>query len=110
MTDPDTLPDIVHIATPAEWESAQNAGEVAPDSLATEGFVHCSTRAQLGDTLARHFAGAGELILLLLDREELANDLRWEESLPGEPPFPHVYAPIPATAVVGVEHITAPRS
>ncbi len=99
--------DILHIATPADWTVAQQAGEVAPPSLTSEGFVHCSTRAQLPATLGRHFRGAGPLVLLVLDADAIAADLRWGESYPGER-FPHVYAPIPVAAVVAVEEITAP--
>lgn len=96
--------EILHIATPSEWAAAQQTGRIAPPSLATEGFVHCSTRAQLAATLRRHFAGAGPLVLLALDPAAIAADLRWEESLPGER-FPHVYAAIPIAAVVRVEEL-----
>ena len=99
--------EILHIATPSEWAAATRTGQIAPPSLATEGFVHCSTRAQLAGTLDRHFAGAGPLVLLALDEAAIAPDLRWEEGMPGER-FPHVYAAIPVTAVVAVEEIEAP--
>lgn len=101
------MTDLLHISTPAGWAAARAAGEVAPDSLAVEGFVHCSTRDQLAGTLARHFAGAGELVVLVLDPDALGADLRWEESRPGER-FPHVYGPIPVGAVVAVEPVSAP--
>jgi uncharacterized protein (DUF952 family) len=45
-------------------------------------------------------------VLLGLDEAAIAGDLRWEEGLPGES-FPHVYAPIPLTAVTSVEEIDA---
>jgi len=96
--------DIVHIATPAEWADAQRTGTVAPANLATEGFVHCSTREQLPGTLELVFRGAGPLFVLVLDPEALV-DLRWE----GQPEaFPHVYSTIPTTAVLAVEEVTAP--
>ncbi|HET6950136.1 MAG TPA: DUF952 domain-containing protein [Acidimicrobiales bacterium] len=103
----DTAPhpdDIVHIATPAEWAAAQAAGRVAPASLDIEGFVHCSTRAQLPGTLDRWFRGAGPLRILVLDPGRLDAELRWEESHPGAL-FPHVYGPLPLDAVVAVEEI-----
>jgi uncharacterized protein (DUF952 family) len=96
--------EILHVATPSEWAAATQTGQIAPPSLATEGFVHCSTRAQLAGTLDRHFAGAGPLVLLVLDETAIAPDLRWEEGRPGER-FPHVYAAIPIGAVVTVEEI-----
>jgi uncharacterized protein (DUF952 family) len=77
---------------------------VAPPSLGTEGFVHCSTREQPPGTLERHFAGARSLVVVTLDEAAIADDLRREESQPGES-FPHVYAPIPIGAVVAVEEI-----
>ena len=96
--------EIVHIATPAEWADAQRTGTVAPANLATEGFVHCSTRAQVPGTLELVFRGAGPLFVLVLDPEALV-DLRWE----GEPEaFPHVYGTVPTTAVLVVEEVTAP--
>jgi uncharacterized protein (DUF952 family) len=98
--------DILHITTAEAWAAAQTTGAVSPPSLADEGFVHCSTRAQLDATLARHFPGAGRLTLLVLDPDAVG-DLRWEESRPGEA-FPHVYGPIPTAAVVAVEEVTAP--
>lgn len=105
MSDAGQPVDILHIATPTEWDAARDIGQIAPPSLATEGFVHCSTRGQLTGTLTRHFADAGVLVLLTIDPTVVAGDLRWEESVPGEPPFPHVYAPIPVEAVVAAERI-----
>lgn len=98
--------EILHIATPDEWAEARQRGTVAPPSLATEGFVHCSTREQIPGTLARHFAGSGDLVLLVLDAAAVG-ELRWEALTPGEP-FPHVYNAIPLAAVRSVEGVTAP--
>jgi uncharacterized protein (DUF952 family) len=99
---------ILHITTPADWAAAQQAGVVRPPSLDTEGFVHCSTPAQLDTTLDRHFRGAGPLLVLVLDPDAIAPDLRWEEGHPGEV-FPHVYAPIALSAVTAVDEVTPPR-
>ena len=96
--------EILHIATPAEWAEAQRTGTVAPAGLATEGFVHCSTREQLPGTLDLVFRGAGPLVVLVLDSDDF-DDVRWE----GDPvAFPHVYSPIPLTAVKATEDVTAP--
>ena len=85
-----TGPEVVHLATPAEWATARATGAVRPASLAAEGFVHCSTPAQLASTIERHFPGVDELVVLRLDVDAVAADLRWEEGRPGEV-FPHVY-------------------
>lgn len=92
---------IFHLATAEEWAIAQATGSIAPASLATEGFVHCSTDAQLDGTIQRHFAGIDELVLLRLRADELRDALRWEESRPGEA-FPHVYRAIALDEVTEV--------
>lgn len=89
---------IFHITTPDGWAAAQAAGAVSPASLATEGFVHCSTESQLPATIGRHFAAAEELVLLRLRRDLLDDELRWEEARHGEA-YPHLYRPIALTEV-----------
>jgi uncharacterized protein (DUF952 family) len=101
--------DVLHVATRGEWAAARRSGVVAPPSLRREGFVHCSTRAQLASTLDRHFRGAGPLVVLQLDPGVIAPHLRWEESRPGER-FPHVYAPIPVDAVVSATPVIPPAA
>ena len=94
---------IFHIATPAQWSTAELIGEIDPGSLLTEGFVHCSTEAQLPSTIERHFAGHDELVLLRLDPDAIAPQLRWEESIPGEE-YPHVYRALRLTDVAEIRH------
>ena len=96
--------EILHIATPDEWADAQRTGQVTPAGLASEGFVHCSTRGQLAGTLDLVFRGAGPLVVLVLESDDF-DDVRWE----GDPvAFPHVYSAIPTTAVKATEDVTAP--
>ena len=44
---------IFHIATEFAWETARRAGVYAGDSLASEGFIHCSTAEQERESLVR---------------------------------------------------------
>ena len=60
---------------------------------AADGFMHFSTAAQLRETLRKHFAGQGDLVLLAVAEAALA-DLRWEPSRGGQL-FPHLYRPLP---------------
>ena len=100
---------IFHIATPGQWSTAQLVGEIDPASLLTEGFVHCSTEAQLPATIERHFAGCEELVLLRLHPAAVAPDLRWEEGLPGEA-FPHVYRALRLDDIAEVRHWRRPSA
>lgn len=56
----------------------------------TDGYIHLSTAGQLPGTLAKHYPGRRDLLLLWLPATELDRGLRWEPSRGGEL-FPHLY-------------------
>jgi uncharacterized protein (DUF952 family) len=96
---------ILHISPRATWEEAVVAGVYAADSLATEGYIHCSTLAQVAGPANYLFRGRTDLVLLQIDESKLPVAVTWEDGSPPSPDgqlFPHVYAPIPVTAVVAV--------
>ncbi len=66
----------------------------------SDGYIHLSTRAHTAETAARHFAGVDPLMLVMVDLAVLAGTVRWEPSRGGAL-FPHVYGPIPASAIAG---------
>lgn len=70
----------------------------APVDLA-DGFIHLSTAAQLTETVDKHFAGESDLHVAAVDLEALGPAVKWEESRGGQL-FPHIYGPLPLTAVV----------
>jgi uncharacterized protein (DUF952 family) len=90
---PVDLDRVVYKVTPrAEWLRARELGELMPsaDDL-RDGFVHLSRAHQLQGTLARHFAGRADLLLLAVRVGRLPEGtLRWEPSRQGEL-FPHLY-------------------
>jgi uncharacterized protein (DUF952 family) len=69
---------------------------------ARDGFIHFSSAEQLEGTLAKHFAGEKDLVLLAVDTARLGEHLQWEPSRGGGI-FPHLYAPLPLTAVLWAE-------
>ncbi|MFC0201762.1 DUF952 domain-containing protein [Paracoccus rhizosphaerae] len=82
---------IYKILRTPEWADLQAEGSSAgaPVDVA-DGFVHFSTAAQVQVTLAKHFAGEDDLVLLACRADDLADDLRWEPSRGGAL-FPHLY-------------------
>jgi uncharacterized protein (DUF952 family) len=90
---------IYKIATKQEWDEARRSGlfEGAPVDR-RDGFIHLSTAAQLRETATKHFAGKGDLVLIEVDAARLAEALRYEPSRGGQL-FPHLYAPLPLSAV-----------
>ncbi len=97
---------IFHVATTASWSAAKARGEHVTGSLVAEGFIHCSTPAQVEGTLAAHFREVDEVMLLHIDPSRLVAELRYEPPVPfskerGHLIFPHLYGPLNLDAVVG---------
>ena len=99
MSSPERL---LHITTAPAWNAAQAQGAYLADSLAAEGFIHCSTPTQVVWVANMRFHGRTDLILLHIDPSKLDADVRYENLEGGEWLFPHVYGPIPVSAVVAV--------
>ncbi len=96
---------LLHICTSSQWRGAARAGQVRPESLDAEGFVHLSTVEQVQLPANRLYPGRTDLVLLCVDRAKLEAELRWEPGVPGDPTamrFPHLYGPLPLGAVVAV--------
>ena len=91
---------VYKIVATAEWAEAEAAGVFAGASVdRADGFIHFSTAQQAPETAAKWFAGRGDLTLAAIDADALGADLRWEPSRGGAL-FPHLYGPLPMSAVV----------
>ncbi|XBQ16126.1 MAG: DUF952 domain-containing protein [Oceanicaulis sp.] len=100
MTDP-----VFRIAAPEALAVAAAAGAYEGEAFdRADGFIHCSTRNQLAGTLEAHYADAERLAVAEIDADALGETLRWERSRGGAL-FPHVYGPIPWSAVRAVHLI-----
>jgi uncharacterized protein (DUF952 family) len=75
------------------WSAAEGTGVFSGAPVdERDGFIHLSTAAQVRETAARHFAGAGDLRLVAVAAGGL--DVRWERSR-GDALFPHLYGTLP---------------
>jgi uncharacterized protein (DUF952 family) len=83
----------------------QAGPDITAESLATQGFVHCSDFGTVHLPAGALFAGRTDLVLLVIDPAAVDVAVRWEPGDPASPGgawFPHVYGPIPAGAVIAV--------
>lgn len=94
---------IYKILADAAYDAAKSEGRFlgTADDL-RDGFIHLSAAHQVEGTLAKHFAGQEDLLLLTVDVDRLGQALKWEESRGGDL-FPHLYGPLPLDAIVGVD-------
>ncbi|NGO45198.1 DUF952 domain-containing protein [Streptomyces sp. YC419] len=104
------MPELLHITERSLWDAARATGTYEMSTrgrtLQEEGFIHCSTRAQLPRVAAflyGSYSGPDDLVVLVLDPERLGVPVKYEAPEPGGEEFPHIYGPIPEDAVIAVE-------
>jgi uncharacterized protein (DUF952 family) len=98
---------ILHITSDAEWKVALRDGEYVAPSLASEGFIHCSTHSQAAATANVYFRGATDLVLLLIEEAAVTAHVKYEPPVSAARAgstelFPHIYGPLNLNAVVAV--------
>ena len=96
---------IYHITSAAAWESAQIEGAYTDDSLAIEGFIHCSTQDQVSGVLDRYYKGQTNLVKLTIEKSKVTSPLIFELATSINEVFPHIHGPINLSAVVKIENI-----
>jgi uncharacterized protein (DUF952 family) len=101
------VPELLHITERDTWQAAKRAGEYRMSTrgvtLEDQGFIHCSLRHQLrGVAEFVYGTAAGDLVVLVIDSARLPAAVRFEAAVPGGEEYPHIYGPVPVTAVTQV--------
>jgi uncharacterized protein (DUF952 family) len=99
---------IFHITQRQAWHAAQAQGLYRCESLDREGFIHCSTQAQVIRVANWFYRGQAGLVLLQIDADRLQAELRYDPIETGEA-FPHLYGPLNLESVVQV-HTFEPQA
>jgi len=96
-------PVIFKVLSADQWAIAEDQGEFRGAAIdLSDGYIHFSTPEQVGETVAKHFAGQADLLLVAVDPSKLGDDLKWEPSRGGAL-FPHLYSPLKLDCVVSVD-------
>lgn len=93
---------ILHITPKIDWETAVPTGEYRADSLDREGFIHCSTVAQVLLPANALYHGREGLVLLCIDADRVEATVVYEDCYQSGQAFPHIYGPLNVDAVVKV--------
>ncbi len=96
---------ILHITQRKEWEAAKNIGLYQSDSLATEGFIHCSTIDQVVGSANRFFTGKQDLIVLSIATDLVKAKIVYEGADPNNL-FPHIYGRLNTDAVTKITNLS----
>ncbi len=94
---------IYHMLPRALWV-AQPADQVyVADSLASEGFIHCTGEPEMLATVANRFYQSlpGDFVILCIATAQVEAEIKWEAA--DDAIFPHIYGPLNLDAIVGVE-------
>lgn len=82
-----------------EWAAIEASGVYGGSAVDhADGYIHLSTAEQLIETAAKHYRGRDALMVLTIDLAVLGDTVKWEPSRGGQL-FPHIYGPLPVTAV-----------
>jgi len=90
---------IYRIASKDEWKKAQRTGWFRPADLESDGFVHCCASDQVNDVAKGGYPEHKGMLLLEIDESSLESEVRWENLEGGSEFYPHVYGPIPVSAI-----------
>jgi uncharacterized protein (DUF952 family) len=74
-----------------------DGGDIGPDA---DGFVHLSWAEQVPGTVERHHPGGRSLTFLVIDEGVLPPGALRVEDTTGHGAHPHLYATLPAAAVI----------
>ncbi len=94
MTEP-----VYHLAEPSDW--ARSGDKYQPAGFEEVGFIHCSRAEQVAPVARSLYTSHNRLILLTIDPTGLPQGALLYEDLDGiGEEFPHLYSPLPTTAVI----------
>lgn len=99
--------EVLHVAQIVDVDRAKQSGRYRCDSLDSEGFIHCCKPDQLKGVLERYYSGAGGIVLMRIDSDQLQVKLVFENTVGGDELFPHVYGEIDMQAVTATEVIAS---
>ena len=108
MADPGTGHDrIFHVTFERDWRAAQPSGEYRLSTrgatLDEVGYIHASFAHQVSQVGAYAYGDTTDpLVVLVIDTTRLRSPVKVENLDGGSDEFPHIYGPLPVSAVVDV--------
>lgn len=91
---------IYHITEAARWDAARRQGVYWPAAFGSDGFIHCSTAAQVVGVANNLYRGQAGLVLLVIDAARVDAPVVYEDLYGAGVDFPHIYGPLPASTVL----------
>ena len=83
-----------------EYRAAVADGQLARESLLSEGFLHASPKNQLARVANKHYGEVDKLLVMVVAVDRLSAELKWERAAGSL--YPHLYGPLNMDAVTEV--------
>ncbi len=96
---------VYHITTREQWIEALKAGQYDSETLATEGFIHCSTEIQVAGVLERYYKGKTGLLKLKIEKSKVERPLVFELAGSINEVFPHIHGALNLDAVTEITEL-----
>ena len=96
---------LVHLCRPTDWVAQPEQDDyqgTATDKA--DGFIHMSPPELAEESANLYFTDAQTIFVLWIDTAPISSSIKYEPSSRGVD-FPHLYAPLPRTAVVRLDQI-----
>ncbi len=96
---------VYHLLPKTDWEKAQDDGVYQPANFAEDGFIHCSSIAQVVKVANAYYGDEADLLMLTIPVDQVQAEIRWEDLLGEGEQFPHIYRPLDLKAVAAVSKL-----
>jgi uncharacterized protein (DUF952 family)/GNAT superfamily N-acetyltransferase len=93
---------LLHLIGAAQWRVALDAGAVVDASLVVDGHIQLCLPEQLAHAAERSFPARRDLLVLVVDRARLRDEVRWDAGGAGSMGHPQLIGPLPVAAVTSV--------
>ena len=93
---------LFHIISKRGSNDAKRDGVYRPESLVSQGFIHCAYARQVCGVAERYYKDRSDLVLLQIDPGLLSCDVVDEDLYYSGERFPHIYGELPWSAVAAV--------
>jgi uncharacterized protein (DUF952 family) len=88
---------IFHFIHLHEWYLAKELNRYEPNSIATDGFIHCCTQTQINEL--------ANLLLFEIDTNSVKEPLIYEDLYDLNQLFPHLYGALNLDAINKIYHV-----
>ena len=91
---------IFHVVKKEDWKEYKKDSRYHPESLDTNGFIHCSSGRDIESITNSLYKGEDGVLLIIINTTLVEPEIRYENSGNSNIKYPHIYGPLNMDAVI----------